>query len=68
MLAYLDQRNEHPKPFVWTADADLILARSHDFLNVLPAQHTSEAPPQTDKHVDCPASQLAESNGSVAKI
>ena len=25
MLAYLDQRNENPKPFVWTADADLIL-------------------------------------------
>jgi hypothetical protein len=21
MLAYLDQRNQHPKPFVWTADA-----------------------------------------------
>ena len=27
MLAYLDQRNEHPKPFVWTADADLILGK-----------------------------------------
>ena len=25
MLDYLDQRNENPKPFVWTADADLIL-------------------------------------------
>src|SRR5215471_2560648 len=23
MLAYLDQRNENPKPFIWTADADL---------------------------------------------
>src|SRR5215510_3658604 len=27
MLAYLDQRNETPKPFVWTADADLILGK-----------------------------------------
>jgi hypothetical protein len=25
MLAYLDKRNQKPKPFVWTADADLIL-------------------------------------------
>lgn len=27
MLDYLDKRNEHPKPFVWTADADLILGK-----------------------------------------
>lgn len=27
MLGYLDQRNEHPKPFVWKADADLILGK-----------------------------------------
>jgi transposase len=27
MLAYLDQRNQNPKPFVWTADADLILGK-----------------------------------------
>lgn len=27
MLDYLDQRNHHPKPFVWTADADLILGK-----------------------------------------
>jgi hypothetical protein len=27
MLEYLDQRNENPKPFVWTADADLILGK-----------------------------------------
>ena len=27
MLDYLDQRNENPKPFVWTADADLILGK-----------------------------------------
>src|SRR5438270_3352076 len=27
MLDYLDQRNKHPKPFVWTADADLILGK-----------------------------------------
>jgi transposase len=27
MLTYLDQRNRDPKPFVWTADADLILGK-----------------------------------------
>ena len=27
MLAYLDQRNQNPKPFVWKADADLILGK-----------------------------------------
>ena len=27
MLDYLDRRNEHPRPFVWTADADLILGK-----------------------------------------
>src|SRR3984885_12685738 len=27
MLTYLDKRNRHPKPFVWTADADLILGK-----------------------------------------
>ena len=27
MLQYLDQRNGNPKPFVWTADADLILGK-----------------------------------------
>ena len=27
MLAYLDQRNKDPKPFVWTADADMILGK-----------------------------------------
>ena len=27
MLDYLDQRNRSPKPFVWTADADLILGK-----------------------------------------
>lgn len=27
MLAYLDTRNRNPKPFVWTADADLILGK-----------------------------------------
>ena len=25
MLDYLDQRNKNPTPFVWHADADLIL-------------------------------------------
>lgn len=27
MLAYLDRRNENPKPFVWTAKADMILGK-----------------------------------------
>ena len=27
MLDYLDQRNRNPKPFVWTADANLILGK-----------------------------------------
>lgn len=27
MLAYLEKRNKNPKPFVWTADADLILGK-----------------------------------------
>ena len=27
MLNYLDQRNVNPKPFIWTADADLILGK-----------------------------------------
>jgi hypothetical protein len=40
MLDYLDRRNENPKPFIWTADADLILGRSSDFLNVLLAEDT----------------------------
>ena len=27
LLGYLDQLNKDPKPFVWTADADLILGK-----------------------------------------
>jgi transposase len=27
MLKYLDRRNDNPKPFIWTADADLILGK-----------------------------------------
>jgi transposase len=27
MLAYLEQRNKNPKPFVWTADTDMILGK-----------------------------------------
>ncbi len=27
MLSYLHERNRAPKPFVWTADADLILGK-----------------------------------------
>lgn len=40
MLDYLDQRNKDPKPFVWTADADLNWARSRDFLNESLTQDT----------------------------
>jgi transposase len=27
MMDYLNQRNQHPKPFIWTANADLILGK-----------------------------------------
>ena len=27
MLGYLEERNKDPKPFIWTADADLILGK-----------------------------------------
>ena len=27
VLDYLDRRNQNPRPFVWTADADLILGK-----------------------------------------
>jgi hypothetical protein len=27
MLEYFDNRNKHPKPFIWTASADLILGK-----------------------------------------
>jgi hypothetical protein len=34
MLECLDQRNRDPKPFVWTADADLVLGKvERDFVN-----------------------------------
>jgi hypothetical protein len=33
MLDYLDQRNKDPKPFVWTADADLILGKVAAYLS-----------------------------------
>ena len=41
LLEYLDQRNRDPKPFVWTADADLILGMSGDFVNEFLTQDTS---------------------------
>ena len=41
MLNYLRERNRAPKPFVWTADADLILAKSRGFLNESLTQDTS---------------------------
>ena len=31
MLDYLDERKKDPKPFVWTADADLILDKVSRF-------------------------------------
>ena len=31
---YLEYNSEHPKPFVWTADGELILGRFKDFVNV----------------------------------
>jgi hypothetical protein len=31
MLTYLEERNRSPKPFVWTADADLILGKVERF-------------------------------------
>ena len=42
MLACLDQRNRNPKPFVWTADADLIWGRSKDFVNGFLTEDTRE--------------------------
>ena len=48
MLDYLDQRNKDPKPSVWTADADLILARSLAFLSGFLTQDTSGASPQPE--------------------
>jgi len=41
MLDYLDRRNEHPRPFLWTADADLILGKVSDFANEFLARDTS---------------------------
>lgn len=38
MLDYSDERNKDPQPFVWTAAADLTLARSDGFLNIFPTQ------------------------------
>jgi len=31
LLNYIDRRNEDPKPFTWTADADLILGKVQRF-------------------------------------
>jgi hypothetical protein len=40
MLDYLDERNKDPKPFVWTADADLILDKVRRLSNIFPTQDT----------------------------
>jgi hypothetical protein len=36
----LDQRNRDPKPFVWTANADLILSKVARLLSVFMTQDT----------------------------
>jgi hypothetical protein len=41
---YLEYNNQHPKPFVWTADADLILGKSKDFVNVFPTHQRLQTP------------------------
>jgi hypothetical protein len=46
ILNYLADRNKNPKRFVWTADADMIWARSSAFVNVFLTQDTSD--PWTD--------------------
>jgi len=33
MLDYFDQRNRDPKPFAWTADADLTLGKVEKLCN-----------------------------------
>jgi hypothetical protein len=40
LLDYLDRRSEHPKPFSWTADADLILGKIQRFLSGFLTQDT----------------------------
>ena len=68
MLDYLEQRNKDPKPFVWTADADLILGKANDFLNGSLTQDTSAknrasnpsrgALAATQSNVSCAARQI----------
>ncbi len=41
MLNYLDHRNKNPKPFLWTADADLILGKIERLCNAFLAQDTN---------------------------
>jgi len=42
---YLDYNNEQPKPFVWTADADLILGKIQRLCErISNSQKTSPAP------------------------
>jgi len=43
---YLDHNNENPKPFVWTADADLILGRSEDFVSEFLTHPRPHRPPK----------------------
>jgi hypothetical protein len=40
MLDYLDERNKDPKPFVWTADADLILDKLSRLTKRIPTRDT----------------------------
>ena len=41
ILDYIQTNNRNPKPFVWTATADLIFAKIPIFINELMLQHTS---------------------------
>ena len=44
MLAYLDQRNQNPKPFVWKADADLILGKVERLCQRISNQQSDTSP------------------------
>jgi len=41
---YVQASNSHAQPFVWTATADSIFAKSSDYVNVFPGRHTSCSP------------------------
>jgi len=41
MLKYLDRWNESPKPFIWTASADMILGKVERLSKIILAHDTS---------------------------